>query len=117
MRGDNNNKKGQRQDDANTTQDPGTMRMGEQRGHGNKEGEMMMRGDDGGRVRMGERQGVGGMMMAIEYTTIPQPHKQLLVRWAAGGITMTPMTAPWTTTTSHCSWGGRGVLVRYGCVR
>ena len=70
--------------------------------------------EDAGRARMGERRGVAGMMMMTEHTTRPQPHEQLLMGWAVGGMMMMPTTAPWTTAMSHCSWGGRGVLMRYG---
>ena len=59
----------------------------------------------------------GGMSMTKEHTTHPQPNKQLLVGWTTGGMTMRPMTAPWTTTMSHCSWGGKGCYVRYRCMR
>ena len=102
MRGEDD--KGQQQDDVNTAQYPGMMQMGEQQG-GNKEG--------GTRMRGGEWQQVGAMMTTTEHTTQLQPHEQLLIGWATGGMMMTPMTAPWTTTTSHCLWDGKG----YGCTR
>ena len=89
------------------------MRMWKQRGGNNDEGGMRMGGGRG----QGNDEGRGGMTTTTEHTTSPQPHEQLLVGWAMGGMTMMPMTAPWTTAMSHCSWGGRGVLMRYGCVR
>ena len=57
------------------------------------------------------------MMMMKEHTTCPQPYEQLLMGWTAGGMTMRPMTAPWTTTMSHCLWGEKGCYVRFGCTR
>ena len=85
-----------------------TMREG-MRGNNDK-GAMMTGDNDNGGKRRGDDNDEGTHHP-------PQPHEQLLVGWTAGGMTMRPTTAPRTTATSHCSWGGKGCYVRYGCAR